>query len=89
MTKKSEISKARRSLKDLVYREFPYMLGHECGKPALYMKKLPVNGLPVPVGDVIYPNGSVPRRDDYAVCFSCKKELLPQDFAEENFVRLQ
>ena len=89
MTKRSETSKYARALKKLVYAKYPYMLGHSCGFPAFYLKKLPQDDAPIQPHDVIYPDGRTPEIDEVAICFKCKKELTGEDFQEHNIRRIQ
>ena len=89
MTKRSPTALAKKALKALVFGKFPWMLGHSCGKPALYMKFIPVEGdCPEPT-DAIYPDGTHPKPDEDALCYSCKQPLTHADLGIENFVRLQ
>jgi hypothetical protein len=89
MTKRSITSRAKKALKDLVYKEFPFMLGHRCGKPAFYMKHTTEDGKPLVPQDIIYPDGSMPRNGDVAKCFSCKEALTHDDLHFDNIVSLQ
>lgn len=89
MTKRSFTSRAKRAVKNTVFAHFPFMLGHSCGFPAFYLKNLPIPEEIINPKNIMYPDGSMPKMGDTAVCFKCKQNLTHEDLDAENIRRVQ
>ena len=97
MTRRSLISKIRKgivkdtksALQQLIEREFPFAVMHQCENIALFLKRPPEEGRPIEPEDVILPNGDKVELFGSVNCWKCGEPLTAETFAPENIRRVQ